>query len=531
MPETAAGAAAPRDIRLGVDVGGTHTDAVVLDGAERLLAKAKVPTSPEVSEGIAAAIERVFARSGVDPSRVGRAMLGTTHATNAVLERRNLNRVAVVRIGAPLTQAAPPLAGWPGPLRAAVSAGEVIVPGGVELDGRPLAGFDADALRRFLASLDGPVDGVAIASVFSPVAPDHELAAAEVARRELGDVHVSLSHEIGSIGLLERENATVLNAALVNAAVEVAEAFRAALDRQGLAPEAFFAQNDGTLMVLDYALRFPVLMIGSGPANSMRGAAHLSGEPDAVVVDVGGTTTDVGVLVNGFPRESNRPLAFAGVRTNFRMPALRTLPLGGGSVVELDGDDPRVGPHSVGFRLQQEALVFGGGTATLTDAAVAGMRAQLGSRPVPDGARRALEAGLRALDAAVADAVDRVKAGPERTAVVAVGGGSFLLPESLPGVSRLVRPGDYDVANAIGAAIAPVSGQADRICSNRPDRRRAALEEARHAAFARAVEAGADPAAVEVVDIEEVPLTYLLDPAVRIRVRAVGPLARPAGLG
>jgi N-methylhydantoinase A/oxoprolinase/acetone carboxylase beta subunit len=514
-----------RDMRIGVDVGGTHTDAVIVDANVELLAKAKVPTSPQVSDGIAAAIEQVLAHVGSARERVGRAMLGTTHATNAVLERRNLDRVAVVRIGAPLTQAAPPLATWPLQLREVVSAGEAIVGGGVELDGRPLAPLDVEALRRFLGGLDGTVDGIAIASVFSPVAPEQEIAAAEVVRAELGPVHVSLSHEIGAIGLLERENATVLNATLVRAAAEVAGAFDAALRQQGMEPEAFFAQNDGTLMALDYALRFPVLTIGSGPANSMRGAAHMSGEPDAVVIDVGGTTTDVGVLVNGFPRESGRPAVLAGVQTNFRMPDLRTLALGGGSVVE-DGADPaQVGPHSVGYRLAEEALVFGGTTATLTDAAVAARRGRLGSRAVPAGARRALAAGLAVLDAAVADAVDRVKAGPARTPVVAVGGGSFLLPDRLPGVSRLTRPADYDVANAIGAAIAPVSGQADRICPNRPDRRRVAIDDACDAAFARAVEAGADPAAVEVVEVEEIPLTYLVDPAVRIRVRAAGPLA------
>lgn len=512
-------------LRLGVDVGGTHTDAVVLGADARLLAKAKVPTSPEVSDGITAAIEQVFADPAIEAARVGRAMLGTTHATNAVLERRNLNRVAVVRIGAPLTQAAPPLCTWPAPLRAAVSAGEAIVGGGVELDGRLLGPLDAEALKRFLGSLGDGVEGVAITSVFSPVAPDHELLAAELVRGELGDVHVSLSHEIGAIGLLERENATVLNATLVKAAAEVAAAFGAALERQGMAPDAFFAQNDGTLMALEYALRFPVLTIGSGPANSMRGAAHLSGEPDAVVVDVGGTTTDVGVLVNGFPREAPVSVPIAGVATNFRMPDLRSLALGGGSVVESAGGEVRVGPHSVGFRLTQEALVFGGETATLTDAAVAAGRDRLGDRRVPSAAREPLRQALERTDAVITEAIDGVKAGPGDVTVVAVGGGSFLVSDRMPGVSKVHRPTDYDVANAIGAATAPVSGQAERICPNRSDRRAVALEEAKQEACLNAVRAGADPRAVEVIEIEEVPLTYLTDPAIRVRAKAAGQLA------
>jgi hypothetical protein len=108
-------------------------------------------------------------------------------------------------------------------------------------------------------------------------------------------------------------------------------------------------------------------------------------------------------------------------------------------------------------------------------------------------------------------------------ALVAVGGASAIVADDFPGAREVIRPVDGDVAGAIGVAIAPVSGQADRICPNRPDRRRQALEEARGAARARAIHAGADPDRVEIVDVDEVPLTYLLDPAVRIRVRAAGP--------
>ncbi|MEX2420790.1 MAG: hydantoinase/oxoprolinase N-terminal domain-containing protein, partial [Actinomycetota bacterium] len=119
------------DLRLGIDVGGTNTDAVVLDREDRLVAKAKVATTSDVTSGIEAAIAAVVAAPGVDRSRITHAMLGTTHATNAILERRALRRVAVLRVGAPATQAVRPLFGWPDDLRAAVSAGEAIVGGGI----------------------------------------------------------------------------------------------------------------------------------------------------------------------------------------------------------------------------------------------------------------------------------------------------------------------------------------------------------------------------------------------------------------
>jgi N-methylhydantoinase A/oxoprolinase/acetone carboxylase beta subunit len=515
----------PLDHRLGVDVGGTNTDAVVLDRNDTLVAKAKVPTSPEVAEGIGRAVGVALRQSGIDRSRVTHLMLGTTHATNAVLERRNLQRVAVIRIGSPATHAVRPLFGWPADLRQVVSVGEAIVGGGIELDGRELAPFDHDGVARFLARVGERAEGVAIASVFAPVLPDHELMAEEVVRKELGDLPVSLSHRVGSIGLLERENATVLNAALRQVASDVIAALERSLSAHGLNPVTYFAQNDGTLMALDYALQYPVFTIGSGPANSIRGAAFLAGMDDALVVDVGGTSTDVGVVANGFPRESSQGVEIGGIRTNFRMPDLITLALGGGTVVAA-GPDGRVqvGPRSVGYHLEEEALVFGGRTPTLTDAAVAGGRVRLGGKPLPEEHRRALAKALERVDLVLADAVDRIKTSKGDRPLIAVGGGSVLIPEEIPGVSGITRPHDFDVANAIGAAIASVSGQVDRIFHLGAGGREAALREACDDATERAVAAGADLATVSVVEIEEIPLAYLTTQAVRIRVKAAGSL-------
>ncbi|MDQ3867607.1 MAG: hydantoinase/oxoprolinase family protein, partial [Actinomycetota bacterium] len=364
------------DLRLGIDVGGTNTDAAVVDRGGRLVAKAKVSTTPDVTSGIVAALAAVVDR--IEASRITHVMLGTTHATNAVLERRNLQRVAVLRLGGPATHAVRPLFAWPADLRSSVSAGEAIVDGGIEFDGREISKLDTAACARFLEPLAERVDAVAITSVFAPVSARHEEAAVEVARSVRSDLHVSVSHEIGAVGLLERENATVLNAALVRVARDVARALTDALATHGFEAETFFAQNDGTLMALEYAVAHPILTIGSGPANSMRGAAYLTGAADALVADIGGTSTDVGVLVNGFPRESSVGAEIGGVRTNFRMPDLVAIALGGGSVVSTDGGEVAVGPESVGYRLAREALVFGGATPTLTDAAVACGRTAIG---------------------------------------------------------------------------------------------------------------------------------------------------------
>jgi N-methylhydantoinase A/oxoprolinase/acetone carboxylase beta subunit len=511
------------DLRLGIDVGGTNTDAVVLDREDRLLAKAKSPTTPDVSSGIEAACDAVLEAGHVDRARITHAMLGTTHATNAVLERRRLHRVAVLRIGAPATLSVRPLLTWPRDLREVVSGGEAVVRGGIELDGREIVPFDAQAVREFLRPLRGRVDAVAITSVFAPVSPRHELAAAEIAQEVMGaDIHCSMSHEIGALGILERENSTVLNGALLGVAREVAGTLRAALARRGIDAALYFAQNDGTLMALDHALRFPVLTIGSGPANSLRGAAYLTGRDDGIVIDVGGTSTDIGVLVGGFPRESSHAVEIGGVRTNFRMPDIVSIAIGGGTIVR----EGRVGPDSVAWRIHTEALAFAGTTATLTDAALMGGRTSGIGSVRPDGRHAGLLAqGLALADAEVAEAIDRVKTSRADAPLIAVGGGSVVLDERIPGVSEILRPPHHDVANAIGAAIAAVSGTAEEVVSFRVHGHAEAVEGIAVRARAAAVAAGADPARVSVVDVEETPLTYLMEPAARIRVKAAGPLA------
>ncbi|MBT2228337.1 hydantoinase/oxoprolinase family protein [Nonomuraea sp. NEAU-A123] len=515
-------------MRIGIDVGGTNTDAVVLDASDRVIAKAKRPTTPDVTAGLRAALDAVLAEVAAW-ERITRVMLGTTHATNAILERRNLGRVAVLRLGAPATTSVPPLSDWPDDLRKAVSAGEAIVPGGHYVDGREISPLDLGAIRRFMDGVRA--DAVAVTGVFSPASADQERVVEELVGNEYG-LPVSVSHEIGSLGLLERENATVLNAALYGVAAHVTDALVTALAERGLGAQPYLAQNDGTLMTVAHAARLPVSTIGSGPANSLRGAAFLSGARDAIVADVGGTSTDLGVLVGGFPRESAAAVEIGGVLTNFRMPDILAIALGGGTVLRAAGAmGVRVGPDSVGYRIAEEALVFGGSTMTLTDAAVAGDRVPAdaagwrGKGDMSETFRDTLQRALAVADAMVIDAVDRMALGRADRPLVAVGGGAFLLPAEIPGVSRVIRPEHAEVANAVGAAIALASGRVDTILPAGESRSKA-IERAKEEAAARAVAAGADPAGVEIVDLLEVPLSYLSEPAVRVHVKAAGPLSR-----
>jgi N-methylhydantoinase A/oxoprolinase/acetone carboxylase beta subunit len=386
---------------------------------------------------------------------------------------------------------------------------------------------DQKEIDHVIREITGKVEAVAVTGVFAPVNPEHEKSLAEKLKAALGDhVPVTLSHEIGSLGLLERENAAILNSALMKTAQMAFSGFAEATAREGLKAQLFLGQNDGTLMGLDYALRYPILTIASGPSNSLRGGAFLSNLKDAIVVDVGGTTTDVGVLVGGFPRESAVAVDIGGVRTNFRMPDLISIGLGGGSLVRRKNGSVTVGPDSVGYNLEEEAIVFGGKTLTATDIAVAVGRASLGD---PKRLGKVTSSVAKPVDRLICQMVegciDRLKLSPAGVPVVLVGGGSILLPGKIEGASEIHRPANYDVANAIGVAIAPVSAEIDRLFSYAHYSRQEALQEAQKLAIEKAKLAGADPGNTEIVELEEIAMAYLPEHAVRIKVKAAGPLS------
>src|SRR5690606_6148225 len=210
----------------------------------------------------------------------------------------------------------------------------------------------------------------------------------------------------------------------------------------GIRAPLYLSQNDGTLMDVDFARRYPVATFASGPTNSMRGAAFLSGVDTCAVVDVGGTTSDIGVLQNGFPREATTEVSVAGIRPNFRMPDVLSLGIGGGSRVRETGGEVTVGPDSVGYRLVERALVFGGDTLTATDVAVAAGRAEIGDPSLVRGVvdRSLAEAALQRIAEDIADAIERMRTSPDPLPVVAVGGGSILLPDSFGDSGRVHRP-------------------------------------------------------------------------------------------
>ncbi|MEM9221418.1 MAG: hydantoinase/oxoprolinase family protein [Pseudomonadota bacterium] len=517
-------------MHIGVDVGGTNTDAAVIDGT-KVVASTKSPTTEDVASGVMNAIRDVLTASGVSASAMTSVMIGTTQFTNAFVEGKKLVPVATFRAALPATESLLPMADFPPHLRSSIGQVSYLVGGGYEFDGREIRSLDKDAVVKAARDMKAKgIQSAAISGVFSPINGTMEQQIAEIIRAEVPEASVALSSEIGRVGLIERENATIMNASLAALSKLVVNAFRSALADLGLSCPFYISQNDGTLMTAEFAEKYPVLTFASGPTNSMRGAAFLSGVTDGIVIDVGGTTSDVGVLKDGFPRESAMSVDIGSVRTNFRMPDVLAIGLGGGSIVRETDAGVTVGPDSVALKLPEKALVFGGDTLTATDIAVAAELASIGDRAKVAHLDKALvKAALDEMHALLEGAVDQVKSSQGNVPVVLVGGGSVLVHRSIKGASDVIRPEHSGIANAIGAGLAQVGGEVDKIFSYEDVGRDTAMSQAKKEAIERAVSAGSSQESTQIMSVDEVPLTYLPGGAVRIKAKAVGDLATEGG--
>lgn len=515
-------------LKLGIDVGGTNTDAVLIDEQLRVIADIKYPTSEDIYDGIVGALHTVLEVSGADRSQIRQAMLGTTQCTNAIVERKHLSPIGILRIGAPATLSIRPMVDWAEDIQK-IAVGNVIIGGGFEYDGKELAPLDEEAALTFFTEMkEKGVRSIAISCVFSTIRNDHELRAAALCHRVMGeDVHISISSEIGSMGLIERENATLLNAALWQVAERFTDGFARSLADEGITEaDIYLSQNDGTLMTMEHARRYPILTVACGPTNSIRGASYLSRIQNAIVLDVGGTTTDLGVIQSGFPRESSVAVTIGGVRTNFRMPDVISIGLGGGSIVRQREDGTvTVGPDSVGHEITKRALVFGGDTLTATDIAVRLGMADIGDPSLTADIPAALaEKAMDAIRLLVEDAVDAMKVSNQDCDVILVGGGSVILPESLTGAASVVKPSHFGCANAIGSAISKVSGTFEKLIDYNELPREEALAAAKKEAVQMAVSAGAVEETVEIIEVEDVPLAYYPGNTNRVKIKAAGDL-------
>lgn len=315
---------------LGIDTGGTYTDAVLFHEADGVIAKAKsLTTRHDLAVGIAGAVDAVIAEAGVPVSAIGLVSLSTTLATNALVEGQG-GRAGLIMIGF-----GPDDLKRDGLAEALGSDPVLFVPGGHNVHGNenPL---DLTALEEALPELAKSVSSFAVAGYFAVRNPAHEIRVRDCIR-EISHLPVTCSHELSSkLGGPRRALTTLLNARLVSMIDRLVGACEGFLAVRGIAAPMMVVRGDGALISAAEAKLRPIETILSGPAASLVGARHLTGLDDAVVSDIGGTTTDVAVMDAGRPRLDADGAVVGGYRTMVEAVAMRTYGLGGDSEVKIN---------------------------------------------------------------------------------------------------------------------------------------------------------------------------------------------------
>ncbi|VUC27744.1 unnamed protein product [Clonostachys rosea] len=549
--------------RIGVDVGGTNTDAVLISlDPVSILASHKAPTTADITTGITNAVQAVIDSYGAHPSSIACVIIGTTHFLNAVIQRSAaLQPVSVVRLcGGPeqgFGRDLPPFVDFPRDLKAKIESRSFFCHGGYQISGEEISPLDEDEIRDVAKQLvESKTSNIVLSGMYSPMNAAQEIQAKKIMMgilKQTGSNHsktrITMSHEVSNLGFLSRENAAILNATLRPLAEKTIRGFQKAV-REIFKNEPctlYLTQNDGSVLRAIEAVDLPIRTFNSGPTNSIRGGeflwrAAMQKEGDAgtkredalVVVDIGGTTSDSGLLLaNGLPMMSSLTSFVGGVRTNFALPAVESIGLGGGSVVrETESGDVTIGPDSVALDLLSKARLFGGDTLTTSDVAVAANRdvnpfASVGGDPArlsdvsEDMIRKAREKARQMLE----ELIDRTKIQKGPVDVLIVGGGSLIIDasQSFSGVRAIRTVKGGEVANAVGAAISRVSAVVDTVVDTSNQTVKQAQEKVSALAVEKVVAQGAQEGTVEVAEVNILPIQYA-DSKARIVTRAIGEL-------
>ena len=310
------------DYGLGFDTGGTYTDAVIIDlSSNKIVCSAKsLTTRNDLSLGIAGAIS-TFDRNLMKDVRM--VSLSSTLATNSIVEGKGC-RVGLIAAGREFDHSIP--------------VDEYIcISGGHDLSGKEKDTLDEQSARDFMRSVKGKIDGLAITCYLSVRNPSHENRLAEIAKEEL-DIPIVCGHQLSSsLGFNERTVTCVMNARLIPIIKDLMTSVKKVMKDVGIDAPLMIVKGDGSIMGEAIALERPIETILSGPAASLIGAKTLTGAKDAIVMDMGGTTTDIGILRNGTPRLEKEGAVIGGRRTRVLAAEIATSGIGGDSRILVNG--------------------------------------------------------------------------------------------------------------------------------------------------------------------------------------------------
>lgn len=518
--------------RIGVDVGGTHTDATLLVNGS-LVAQFKAATSPDVTAGVVQAISGLLNNTQFPKSQIKGVNIGTTHLVNACIQKKGLNQIMTLRLSGKATTALPPGSDWSQELKEQIIGQDAyIIDGGFEYDGKEIAPINPNQIKSAISlAVQKKIEAVAVIGIFANVNRSQEEEVKALFNNLAPSIHITLSHTMGGLGLLARENATIINATTITLYQKISRAFKDAMKLLQLPSQVYLTYGDGTKTNLEDPTITPLRTFHSGPVNSINGAGILANIKNAVTIDIGGTSSDIGILREGKPvfENSSFPMTGLGVNCNFILPRLNSFGLGGGSVIRATRGDVRIGPDSLGHDLYSKALVFGGNTLTPTDIAVVLGRFKVGTVAQQELKRKIalfadnenVDAFIKRIDQAmhkkliegIQTTVDAIENIPET--LILVGGGALLFDlESLKNrlsnrFKTVIIPESGGIANALGAGMSRIGAKFVQVYNYDNISRDSAISEAIEKAKRLAIAKGASAQSVSVVNITETPINYL----------------------
>ncbi len=325
------------NLGLGIDTGGTYTDAVIVDmETKKVIAKMKAPTTyQDLSIGLLAAVDGVLQSNEFSVSDIHLVGISTTLATNSILQGRG-GSVGLIGIGWK------PEDGWD----FGAKKSQFIV-GGHDSRGREMHSLDLNELEDAVKHIPQEMGAVAISSFFSVLNPSHEEQVHD-AIRAVSTIPIVTGHELTSeLGILERTTTAVLNAKLLPIIDDFLSGVEKSLALREVKAPIMVLKGDGTFMNLGKARARPVETILSGPAASLMGGKQLSKLDKCIVMDIGGTSTDIAYLDNGFSRLQKEGAVVGQWRTRVRAVDIWTTGLGGDSRLDFIDGQITIGPDRV----------------------------------------------------------------------------------------------------------------------------------------------------------------------------------------
>ncbi len=521
---------------IGIDVGGTNTDACLIDSNGKLIQTAKVLTNHTALHiGIIEVIQNVLQIAAIQPCSITSVSIGTTHGLNAILEAKNLQPTALIRIASNTPKIRPGF-GWDSKLRQVLLADSYTIQGGFECDGseiNPCCRHETQHVVRTL--LEKGIRSFALVSTFGCLNNSHEIFVENLLREEAchfsAPLTITKSCDMGGIGFLERENATLLNSALSHVIAQAFQEVTTALTSMGITAPCCMVMNDGSASPIDVVSRFPILTVAAGQTNSGKGGMllyqkHIDKDKPLLVIDIGGTSSDCIHVENGYIRRNIGELVINGVRMQFPAPDVLSIALGGGTIVH---SKEKIGPESIAKRVLLDSASFGGNCVTLSDIAI--QLGYLDLSHVPgfrkDVVSRDFAASIMESSASyIIDAIRLAKGRNIDCPVAFVGGGAPLLYEAISKKIDHVLPlaANFSSANALGAAFSERSGTIDTITSLQE--RKKTLDRISEEAVTLAIQRGACSSQTSVKNIQILPLSYSAQELYRVVITASGPKAQ-----